>query len=304
MNEGELENIDRTVILDDRSAFHDDSQRPYLIIFIGKDSGRRFKLERGFMTIGRASNADIRISDKSISRIHCLIEWMGDTIVIEDKGSTNGIIVDGRNVKRAIVSPGVPVQVGQSIMKIEYKSEAEIRAEENLLQNASFDAVTGIFNRQHFDKLAQAEVTYACKYKMPIGAILLDIDNFKQINDLYGHQCGDFILAQFADVVIQNKPTEDLFARYGGDEFIIFPIGKINKESLHETCEGIRKAVKGHKFHFDEKHIRITVSIGYYLNEFKKMKSIDDILNHAIHEADIALYRAKGKGKDQTVGRF
>ena len=88
-------------------------------------------------------------------------------------------------------------------MKIEYKSEAEIRAEENLLHNASFDAVTGIFNRQHFDKLAQAEVTCACKYKTPIGAILLDIDNFKQINDSYGHQCGDFVLAKFADVVTE-----------------------------------------------------------------------------------------------------
>lgn len=304
MYEEEYANISKTVMLDDRSNFHDDSHRPYLIIFIGKDSGRRFRLERGFMTIGRASNADIRISDNSISRIHCVIEWMGDTIVIEDKGSTNGLIVDGRSIKRAIVSPGVPIQVGQSMMKIEYKSEAEIRAEENLLRNASFDAVTGIFNRQHFDKLAQAEVTYAYKYKMPIGTILLDIDNFKQINDLYGHQFGDFVLAQFADVVIQNKPTEDLFARYGGDEFIIFPIGKINKESLHDTCERIRKAVKEHKFNFNGKHIRITVSIGYHLNEFEKLKGIDDILNHLIHEADIALYRAKGNGKDQALGRL
>ena len=203
MKESKLINPDKTAIIDRESLIRSDGRHPYLVIYIGNDSGRRHKLNRGIMTIGRSPQADISIEDDRISRIHCVIEWMGDTIMIEDKASTNGTYVDTGQVNRTILPPGVPLQLGHSIMKIEYKSEAEIRSEENLLHRASFDALTGIFNRHHFIKLANSEMTYASRHKLPIGVILMDIDNFKQVNDTYGHQSGDFVLAQFANIVIR-----------------------------------------------------------------------------------------------------
>ena len=72
------------------------------------------------------------------------------------------------------------------------------------------------------------EIAYASRHKLPVGVIMMDIDNFKQVNDQYGHLVGDSVLSQFSNIVIENKRTEDLFARYGGEEFICMPRGVVN----------------------------------------------------------------------------
>ena len=299
MKERGLTNRDKTVIIDLESLLQADQRHPYLVIYIGNDSGRRHKLHRGTLTIGRSSQADITIEDDRISRIHCIIEWMGDTISIDDKGSTNGIYVDSQAVSHALLSNGVPIQLGHSIMKIEYKTEAEIQAEENLLYKASFDSLTGIFNRHHFIKLAYMEIAYASRHKLPVGVIMIDIDNFKQVNDQYGHLVGDSVLSQFSNIVIENKRTEDLFARYGGEEFIIMPRGEMNKEFMYKQCERIRKVTENFEFRFEEKLVRITASFGFHI---KKVESADSetVLNEIILKADEALYLAKEQGKNRT----
>jgi diguanylate cyclase (GGDEF)-like protein len=299
MKNSESINPDKTAIIDRQSLVQSDGRRPYLVIYIGNDSGRRHNLNRGIMTIGRSPQADISIEDDRISRVHCLLEWMGDTITIEDKESTNGTYVDTQKINRAVLPPGVPLQLGHSIMKIEYKSEAEIKSEENLLHRASFDALTGIFNRQHFLKLATMEMSYASRHKLPIGIIMIDIDNFKQVNDTYGHQSGDFVLAQFANTVIENKRTEDLFARYGGEEFILLPRGEIHKQDMQVQCERIRKAVENFEFCFDGVCIRITVSLGFHLRKVQG-SDVETILHDLIRKADQALYLAKDRGRNRT----
>ena len=299
MKESQLINLAKTATVDDKSLVHSEDRRPYLVIYIGNDSGCSHKLKNGFMTIGRSPQADISIEDDRISRIHCIIECMGDTFTIEDKGSTNGTYVDARKVSRATLLPGVSLQLGHSIMKIEYKTEAEIRSEETLLHRASLDALTGIFNRYHFTKLASMEMSYASRHKLPIGIILMDIDNFKQVNDLYGHHSGDLVLAQFANTVIENKRAEDLFGRYGGDEFIILPRGEISKEGMQVHCERIRKAIERFEFCFEETCVRITISLGFHLT---KVESSDTelMLYDLIRKADQALYLAKERGRNKT----
>jgi diguanylate cyclase (GGDEF)-like protein len=188
-------------------------------------------------------------------------------------------------------------------MKIEYKTEAEIRSEKKLLQRASLDALTGVFNRHHFTKLASMEMAYAGRHKLPIGVVLMDIDNFKQVNDTYGHQSGDLVLAQLANTVIENKRTEDLFGRYGGDEFIILPRGEISKEGVQVHCERIRKAIEGFEFCFEDICVRITISLGFHLtkaggNDTEKM------LSDLIRKADQALYLAKERGRNRTESLF
>lgn len=299
MGNTETLNLDQTTIIDGGSFIQADSHHPHLIIFSGNNSGRRHKLRRGVMTIGRSPQADISINDDRVSRIHCIIEWMGDTITIEDKGSTNGTFVDSERVDRAILSPGLPFQLGHSIMKIEYKTEAEIRQEESLLYSATFDTLTGIFNRHHFIKLASMELSYASRHLLPVGIILADIDDFKSINDTHGHPWGDFVLSRFANIVIENKRAEDLVARYGGDEFIIMPRGAVSREILHDYCERIRQAVENFKFSFDSTPIGVTVSIGFH---FKKIDRHDPetMVSDLILHADQALYLAKANGRNRT----
>ena len=207
--------------------------------------------------------------------------------------------MDSRRVSRAILHPGVTFQLGHSLMKIEYKTEAEIRQEESLLYSATFDTLTGIFNRYHFIKLASMELAYASRHRLPTGIIIADIDDFKSVNDTYGHQWGDFVLSKFANIVIENKRTEDLVARYGGDEFIILPRGDISQEAMYTYCERIRHAVEDYRFSFDAEPVGITVSIGFHFEEIER-NDPEAMVSDLIRRADQALYLAKEKGRNRT----
>jgi diguanylate cyclase (GGDEF)-like protein len=295
----ESANLDRTTLIEGGGQVQADGHHPYLIVFSGSNCGRRHKLQRGTTTIGRSPRTNISLNDDRVSRVHCIIEWLGDTITIEDKGSTNGTFVDSRRVSRASLHPGVTFQLGHSLMKIEYKTEAEIRLEESLVYSATFDILTGIFNRHHFIKLASMEMAYASRHRLPIGLIMVDIDRFKSVNDTYGHQWGDFILSKFANMLIENKRTEDLVARYGGDEFLILLRGDVCCEAMVAYCERIRRAVEECTFSFDATPIGITASLGFH---FQRMEGDDPeaLVSDLIRRADQALYLAKEKGRNRT----
>jgi diguanylate cyclase (GGDEF)-like protein len=299
MQKTEQTNLGQTITIDSEACTQPDTCHPYLTIFSGNSTCRRHKIGRGLSTIGRSPKADIAINDDGISRIHCTLEWLGDVITIEDKGSTNGTFVDGCRISRALLSPGVNFQMGQSLIRIEYKAESEIQQEESLLYSATFDTLTGIFNRHHFMKLASMELAYAGRHALPVGIIMADIDEFKTVNDSFGHQSGDYVLSRFANMLVENKRTEDLVARYGGDEFIILPRGEANQEAIYAFCERIRHAMEGYKFSFDKRSMGVTVSIGFHLMKIEQndpQASLSDL----IHHADKALYHAKIRGRNRT----
>ena len=298
MELGNVTDLNRTEILDDSEFIQVSDRHPYLVLFIGKDGGHRYKLKRGKMTAGRSSQADITIDDQRISRIHCVFEWVGDTIMVEDKGSTNGIFYDSKKVTSAVLQPGFPIQLGQSVMKIEYKDEAEIRAEETVLCKVSTDPLTGILSRQHFTELASMEMAYACRHQQVVGMIMLDIDDFKHIIDTYDAQTGDFVLTRFAEIINKTIRTEDLFARYNDEEFVIMPRGVVTPEEVLAQCERIRQAVKKHTFRFGEDSIQITVSLGYHLEKVKGREP-NEKLSDMISQAAQALYLAKERGRDR-----
>ena len=303
MEQGNITDLSRTEILDTSESIQISDRHPYLIIFIGNDAGKRHKLKRGKMTVGRSSKADITIKDQRISRIHCVLEWVGDTIILEDQGSTNGIFYDSKKVTNAVLQPGIPIQLGQSVMKVEYKDEAEIHGEENLLRKVSTDSLTGIFSRPHFDELATMEMAYACRHEQVVGMIMLDIDNFKHIIDTYDAQTGDFVVTRFAEIINQTIRTEDIFARYNDEEFVIMPRGVVTREDVLALCERIRNAVKNHTFRFGEDSIQITVSLGYHLERVKGREP-NEKLADMINQAAQALYLAKERGRDRTQSLF
>ena len=299
MKNSNTTDLDQTIFEDTRSFIKDSHLHPYLVVFIGQDSGKRHKLELGNMTIGRSSKADITIEDDWASRVHCVIHWNEDVFELEDRDSTNGTYVNTHKISRIQVPPGVPIQVGHSLLKIEYKDEAEIQLEQNLHRNASIDGLTGIFNRQYFMKRAAEEVAYARRHHRTLGVIMMDIDHFKLINDTYGHQMGDFVLNQFASTINSIKRPEDVFARYGGEEFIILPRGNLNKEGMILHCERIRQTIETTNFAFGETRVRITISLGFHLAMVVNGQpeiSIDDWIS----KADEALYRAKDLGRNRT----
>jgi len=299
MKKGNPTDLNQTIFEDTRSFVKNSTLHPYLVIFIGKDSGKRHALKPGATTIGRSPQADIAIDDDWASRVHCVLEWKDEAFAIEDRDSTNGTYVNTLKITRTQVPPGVPIQVGHSLMKIEFKDEAELQLERNLKRSASIDGLTGIFNRQYFMRRAEEELAYARRHLSPVGIIMMDIDHFKLINDTYGHQMGDFVLNRFASIISASKRPEDVFARYGGEEFIIMPRGELSKEGMHVHCERLRGRIENSEFAFGETRVRVTISLGFDLammDDGGQEPSLDELIG----KADEALYRAKDLGRNRT----
>jgi diguanylate cyclase (GGDEF)-like protein len=299
MEKRDITDLNQTIFEDTRSFVKDSKLRPYLVVFIGQDSGKRHELNPGSTTIGRSPQADIIIEDDWASRIHCTLHWKHDVFELEDHDSTNGSYVNTHKITRIQVPPGVPIQVGHSLLKIEFKDEAEIQLEKNLQRSAFIDGLTGIFNRQYFMKRAAEELAYARRHHRPLGVIMIDIDHFKLINDTYGHQMGDFVLNRFASIINDNKRPEDIFARYGGEEFILLPRGDIGVEGMRIHCERIRQTIETSEFDFGETRVRVTISLGFYLGMVPPGEG-DPSIDEFIAKADEALYRAKDLGRNRT----
>jgi diguanylate cyclase (GGDEF)-like protein len=299
MEKGNITDLDQTIFEDTRSFIKDSNLHPYLVVFIGQDSGKSHRLRPGRMAIGRSPQADITIEDDWASRIHCVVDWQDGVFEIEDRGSTNGTYVDTHKITRIQVLPGVPIQVGHSLLKIEYKDKAELQLEQNLQRSASIDGLTGIFNRRYFMNRAAEELAYARRHQGNLGIIMIDMDHFKLINDTYGHQMGDFVLNRFASIINASKRPEDVFARYGGEEFIILPRGELSREGMHRHCERIRQTIEAAEFAFGEARVRITISLGFHLAPVVNGDQTPSI-DGWIGKADEALYRAKDLGRNRT----
>lgn len=167
----------------------------------------------------------------------------------------------------------------------------------NLTFESSIDYLTGLKNVRSFDKLFNAEIE-KIKYDKDrkIGLLTLDIDNFKNINDTYGHYSGDLVLKGLGEVLINSVREEDIIARIGGEEFsIILP--KSNSVDVLEVAERVRIKIEKHDFYInDTEKVNITVSIGaaIYPDTIDEIEKIKE-------ESDKNLYKAKKLGKNKTM---
>ncbi len=167
------------------------------------------------------------------------------------------------------------------------------------LELAKIDEMTKLFNYRYFRTALTAEVIRAKRYSHPFSLVILDIDNFKSINDTYGHPQGDLVLKKLADTMKYYTRDTDIVARYGGEEFvIIFP--ETEKKFAEETANRLRVAISETKVPFlnrEDKFITITVSMG--IATFIPAMAIND--EDLISAADNALYMAKKGGKNRVV---
>ncbi|NPA58044.1 MAG: diguanylate cyclase [Aquificae bacterium] len=202
--------------------------------------------------------------------------------VLTAKGETKWaeIILDTINFK------GKECNIGSCVDITEMKE-----LEDNLRRLATIDQLTGIYNRYSFEKFLEEEINRAERYGTRFALIMFDVDNFKQINDTYGHQIGDRVLKELVKVVKSNIRKSDIFARWGGEEFMILaPIKR--EEDAYKIAEKIRKKIES--YHFDPVG-RITVSLG--ISFYRK----GDTIKSLVRRADAALYEAKKTGKNKTI---
>ena len=157
------------------------------------------------------------------------------------------------------------------------------------------DALTGLFNRRHFESTIDREFMRAKRYSSDLSIAVFDIDYFKKINDTYGHLCGDYVLKEIAYIALETFRKTDILFRYGGEEFVvILTETPIDKAVI--PLERFRKTIEDYPFFYDNNHLKVTVSVGVETLNPEIFTSADLFGN-----ADKALYNAKENGRNKIV---
>ena len=164
--------------------------------------------------------------------------------------------------------------------------------EKEIREKAIRDPLTGVYNRITFDESLKQEIEEERRYKDSIfSLIMFDIDHFKHVNDEYGHPAGDRVLQELAELVQKKVRKVDIFARWGGEEFIILA-PRTDSKQAYQTAERLRKSIEEYNFISEE---NITCSFG--AAQYKQGESEENLLERV----DQALYKAKKSGRNQTI---
>jgi len=168
---------------------------------------------------------------------------------------------------------------------------------QEMLTGSINDKLTGLFNRRYFDEIFSQQVALAERYHNDFTILFLDIDDFKEINDTYGHVAGDRALAAIAQAITEQKRTSDVAARFGGEEFVVL-MPHTDNISGYIFAERLRREIESLRIPFEDAILQLTVSGGiasFPLNTEKPRQ--------LLQLADSAVYLAKGAGKN-TIAHY
>jgi diguanylate cyclase (GGDEF)-like protein len=161
------------------------------------------------------------------------------------------------------------------------------------------DPLTGLCNRRSLMEKLQKELQRSDRTGAPLALVMADLDHFKKINDTYGHQEGDQVLRDMAELLRRNLRPYDTAARFGGEEFALVLPDCTHPEAI-QAAERIRAAVSELPFGLDRQETGLTISLGVAVYPQERIRTVDNL----IREADWALYRAKGGGRNQVVWQY
>ncbi|MFO7973139.1 MAG: diguanylate cyclase [Candidatus Hydrogenedentota bacterium] len=246
--------------------------------------------------------------------IHALLQSVseGVTTLLGDASNYNDSLERHKNgVKKAMTLAGIQElervmlheleqmqETTQSYRKELDKAKAQIQEQrdqlEQLQSDASLDFLTKIPNRRTFDERLREEMSRASRYGSTFSLMVVDVDHFKNINDLHGHQAGDRILRAIAHILAEQRRASDFLARYGGEEFVVL-LPETPAQRALNLAEKTRRKVHNARFRYGAETIRVTVSIG--VGDFRPGEDNWDSL---FARVDQALYGAKRKGRNQV----
>lgn len=264
------------------------------------DFGKRFVLERQRSGIGREKINDIALSDGKVSKAHCEISVIRsargiEQISIVDLDSTNGTYVNGEPVVQATLKSGDKVQVGGTVLQLSYSDEIEREYHAKLFDFAARDALTGLYNKRFIVNELENYCRIARRSGRAFSVILLDIDDFKDINDRFGHLAGDEYLKRLAALIRQTLRDQDLAGRVGGEEFLMV-LPETGVEGAMQLGVRLRRAVEEFVLPVKGRPVHTTISAGVCQYE-RSMRDVQELLDLA----DQALYEAKRSEKNKVM---
>jgi len=271
--------------------------RGVLLRMDGVSAGELIAIEGERLEIGRHPSCGVRIDDAGMSRRHAAIVREDARHVLCDLSSRNGTFVEGRPVTTHRLADGDWVQFGPRVafryVRTDEGGEQLLR---RLYESSNRDALTGAYNRKHFDERLRSEIAFATRHSLEMALLLFDIDNFKRINDTYGHPAGDAVLRQIVSYAGRRLRTEDVIARIGGEEFGVI-LRSTDRNAAALVAERLRSTIGTLPVVSDGKTIPVSISVGVATLACAGERSSSAI----VAVADRRLYIAKRAGRNRVV---
>lgn len=199
---------------------------------------------------------------------------------------------DAVTVKLEIIRGAILVL---SLLWVSYMANYIANLRRRIKEMASFDALTEVYNRREIFEILDREKSFSDRSAIPFSLCILDLDDFKEVNDTYGHQAGDEVLKAFARALRENVRTEDYVGRYGGEEFLVVFVNFECRDNSATCVARLLKVTERLSFPGIADGLKITTSIG--VSAYRPSETIDAV----IARADQALYEAKAAGKNRIV---
>ena len=267
-----------------------------LLVVGGELNGTIFDLREDVVTCGRNADCTIPLEFNGISRQHFKLTKAGQDWTVEDAGSKNGTFLNNQKVETpTILKKGDNIKLGTVTFKYLPKGDPERLTYDKLNLEANTDRHTGCYNKTYFNNKLDLEVKKSKVTGKPLSLVIFDLDHFKHLNDNYGHDAGDYVLKDLAELIRKNGVREiDIFARYGGEEFVIL-LPLTNLKQAFEIAERLRKLVESHDFIYDDQKLPVTASIG--VSDYRQGVNTGTDL---FKRADQAVYKSKEGGRNQV----
>ncbi len=275
---------------------------PTLTMASGPNPGRfaAIGIDDRTVFIGRDASCEFSIDDPSVSRRHARVyqdhsSGRGPDVVVQDLGSTNGTLVNGQQVKRALLSHGDRIHIGDVLLRFEMLDPIDIAYRDGVarkVEDSDRDPLTRLLSRAAMDAHLPDLLARCDEKGWPVSALMMDLDHFKQVNDTRGHAAGDTVLKAAAEIVRDAVRKEDLAIRFGGEEFLVVLAGarRLNARVL---AERLRERIAAARFdHMPD--LQVTASLGV------AERGAVEPLESWIDRADKALYRAKDRGRNRS----
>ena len=273
----------------------------YMLVVSGGIPGTMVRLSEQGTSLGRSGESAFQISDITVSRDHAVVmtDEMG-TVQIRDEGSTNGTFLNGKRIhahRLVDLADGDRVQLGTKIVfKLVRLDPNDEQFQREMYERTVRDPLTGLYNRAYLLNQIGVLAERSASQGIGLAVLMLDIDHFKQINDRYGHLAGDDVLRQVAAVIRESTRSEDLVARFGGEEFVVvLPVSV--PDLAADRAERIRSNLAERTVMAEGTGIRVTASIGLAFAPAGRSRNEMAL----IMTADEALYRAKADGRNRVV---
>ena len=280
--------------------------KPALVFLSGELIAVPIPLEREEVILGRALEADVRVNDPQVSRQHAKVNAETDPetrqtrYCVTDLDSRNGTFLNGRRVTYEKLTNGDKITVGEHILRFDLLDEIDREYQRLVHRLISHDDLTGLLSSRSFFSELRREAGRAAAEDRPFCVLMMDGDNFKGVNDNFGHLTGSKTLEEIGLSIMTNLRSGDAAARFGGDEFAAFLLDAELPQAL-VAAERMRISVESHEFSVvqpgrtSEKH-HITVSIGVATFPTDSSDPIE-----LVEMADSALYRAKREGRNRVA---